>query len=39
VIVGSYSYLEVLDLDKYHLYLDKLENQAEDIAESIENEN
>lgn len=39
VIVGSYSYLEIWDLDKYHLYLDKLENQAEDIAESIENEN
>jgi len=39
VIVGSYSYLEIWDMDKYHQYLEKLENSAEDIAESIENEN
>lgn len=39
VIVGSYNYLEVWDIDKYHHYLDKLEDQAENIAESIENEN
>ena len=39
VIVGSYSYLEVWDMDKYHQYLDTLEDQAENIAESIENEN
>lgn len=39
VVVGSYSYLEIWDVDKYHQYLDKLEGQAEEIAESIEDEN
>lgn len=39
VVVGSYSYLEIWDVDKYHTYLDKLEGQAEEISESIEDEN
>lgn len=39
VIVGSYNYLEIWDMDRYHAYLDGLEKQAEQIAESIENEN
>lgn len=39
VIVGSYNYLEIWAMDRYHLYLDGLEKQAEAIAESIENDN
>ncbi|MFZ5376924.1 MAG: division/cell wall cluster transcriptional repressor MraZ [Patescibacteria group bacterium] len=35
VIVGSLRYLEIWDQDKYHHYVDQLENQAETIAESI----
>lgn len=36
VIVGSYSNLEIWNQDTYHQYMDKLEDKAEDIAESIE---
>lgn len=39
VVVGSFNYLEVWDARKYHEYLDDLESQAQDIAESIEDEN
>jgi len=37
VIVGSYSYLEIWDRDLYHSYLNKLEKEAEAIAEGMEN--
>ncbi len=33
VIVGSLNRLEIWDQDRYHHYLDQLENQAETIAE------
>lgn len=36
VIVGSYSYIEIWDRDIYHTYLESLETQAEDIAESLD---
>jgi MraZ protein len=35
VIVGSLQHLEVWDQDKYHQYIDQIEGQAEQIAESI----
>jgi MraZ protein len=35
VVVGSYSYLEVWDQERYHRYLDLLEPQAESIAEQL----
>lgn len=35
VIVGSYNKIEIWDINKYHQYLDQLENQAQEIAESI----
>lgn len=35
VIVGSLDHLEVWDQEKYHGYIDQIENQAESIAESI----
>lgn len=35
VIVGSYSNIEIWDRDTYHEYIDNLEENAEDIAESI----
>jgi len=36
VIVGSYSRIEIWDQAKYHQYLDKIENQAEKIAERLD---
>jgi MraZ protein len=33
VIVGSLNRLEIWDQERYHLYLDQLENKAESIAE------
>ena len=38
VIVGSYDYIEIWDKDKYHTYLEKLEKQAEQIAERLSDE-
>jgi len=35
VIVGSLNHLEVWDQNKYHDYIDQIEDQAEVIAESI----
>ena len=35
VIVGSFSRIEIWDQKKYHQYIDQLENQAEVIAEQI----
>jgi len=36
VIVGSYNRIEVWNQNKYHQYMDQLENQAEEIAEHVE---
>lgn len=36
VIVGSFNKIEIWDRDKYHQYLDQLEDQAEEIAESLD---
>lgn len=36
VVVGSLNHLEIWDQERYHQYIDQLEGQAEDIAESIE---
>lgn len=36
VVVGSYSYLEIWDQERYHHYLDTLEPQAEAIAEQLD---
>ena len=33
VVVGSLDHLEIWDQNKYHHYVDQLENQAEEIAE------
>jgi MraZ protein len=38
VVVGSYSRVELWDRDKYHQYLETVEAQAEEIAESLTNE-
>jgi len=35
VVVGSLNHLEIWDQEKYHNYIDQIESQAEDIAESI----
>lgn len=35
VIVGSYTYIEIWDQDRYHQYLDALESNGEALAESI----
>lgn len=37
VIVGSFNRIEIWDQEQYHQYISQLENQAETIAESIEN--
>ena len=39
VIVGSYQYLEMWDLERYHSYLDELEKSGEAIAENLESDN
>lgn len=36
VVVGSLDHLEIWDQDKYHQYIDIIEDQAESIAESID---
>jgi MraZ protein len=36
VIVGSYTKIEIWDVETYHQYLDSIEGQMEEIAESIE---
>lgn len=36
VVVGSYHYLEIWDQKQYHSYLDMLEPQAEQLAESLD---
>lgn len=38
VIVGSYERIEIWDRDLYHHYLENLENNAEKISESLEDE-
>lgn len=38
VVVGSFSYLEVWNRDRYHQYVDTLEKKAEHIAENLEDE-
>ncbi len=38
VIVGSYSRVEIWDRHHYHQYLDQLESNAEEIAESLNND-
>ncbi len=35
VIVGSYSWIEVWDQERYHQYLEQLEPRAESIAEAM----
>lgn len=35
VVVGSLNHLEIWDQEKYHQYIDQIEDQAEEIAESI----
>lgn len=37
VVVGSYTYLEIWDVAKYHQYIDEVEKDAENLAEKIEN--
>jgi MraZ protein len=39
VIVGSLNHLEIWDQERYHNYIDSIEDQAEKIAESINLEN
>ena len=36
VVVGSLNHLEVWDQDRYHNYVDKLESEAEAIAERVD---
>lgn len=38
VIVGSFEYLEVWDQERYHHYLDSLEKNGEELAESLIND-
>ncbi len=38
VLVGSFNRIEVWDQDQYHHYLSQLEDQAEIIAEQIDND-
>jgi MraZ protein len=35
VIIGSYQRIEIWDVDKYHQYLEYIEQHAEDIAEKV----
>lgn len=37
VVVGSLDHLEIWDQDRYHNYIDQIEDKAEEIAESIAN--
>lgn len=36
VIIGSYSKIEIWDMETYHKYLDGIEGKMEEIAESLE---
>ncbi len=36
VIVGSFTYIEIWDVETYHTYIQKIESSAESISESIE---
>ncbi len=38
VVVGSYNYIEIWDQARYHKYLEKLEKQAEEISERLEDD-
>lgn len=38
VVVGSLDHLEIWDQDKYHSYIEQIEDEAESLAESINNE-
>lgn len=38
VVVGSFSWIEIWDRQRYHEYLSQLEPQAEAIAESLSNQ-
>jgi MraZ protein len=35
VIVGSFSRVEIWDMETYHAYIDQIENRAEEIAEHL----
>lgn len=37
VVVGSYSRIEIWDVQEYHNYIDELEKNAEEISETMEN--
>ena len=37
VVVGSLDHIEIWDQEKYHHYIDQIENKAEEIAENVEN--
>ena len=37
VVVGSLDHIEIWDQDKYHHYIDQIEDKAEEIAENVEN--
>ncbi len=39
VVVGSYSRIEIWDVQEYHTYIERIETQAEEIAEHIEDSN
>lgn len=39
VVVGSYSRIEIWDVQEYHTYIERIESQAEEIAEHIEDSN
>lgn len=39
VVVGSYSRIEIWDVQEYHTYIERIESQAEEIAENIEDSN
>lgn len=38
VVVGSYNKIEIWDVTKYHNYIDQVEEQAEELAENINND-
>ena len=37
VVVGSLDHIEIWDQEKYHHYIDQIEDKAEEIAENVEN--
>jgi len=36
VVIGSYSHIEIWNQNRYHQYLEKIESQAEKIAERVD---